>query len=211
MKMTYSLKNCERLISENPDDVIGYNFRKEMGLLLYKNIHKDFNKLHKFLFNKRCKFSKHNKTNFYKCKSLALKRIKGKDINSYSIGSNLNNRTKYIKSFFNKHCERIDNVQKDNCNYTILHTNGKLVPIGMKKCHKLWNSDNLNDILHFEWLWYNLNPYGRGGAFIGNFMSLVKLKQNGYINKKFKHWDLYALCYDKTKYIKIRRQYLTTL
>lgn len=107
--------------------------------------------------------------------------------------------------------------------YVLSHAKNKEVPRILKRLTFLWkktlnkkNSEEkrIKALAEFEWVWFFANPYGRGGASVGNLLSILLRKKLTFEGVEIKHskefvnQDLEAFTQQKEDYISKRMKEL---
>ncbi len=107
--------------------------------------------------------------------------------------------------------------------YVLSHAKNVEVPKILKCLNSLWKKvldgkiskeKRVQALAEFEWLWFFTNPYGRGGAAIGNLLSIIlqkKIASDGVeirTQNKFINQDLEAFTKQEKEYISIRKKQL---
>lgn len=203
------------LLSEEPTDAAGINFRNRMGRLASSLEATPFNltELSFQIFDSRLDFSRKFNTPFAKMVEGTYKdRWNGIGEYAWSFGSKNELRGKEIFSVFEKNFSTssrrwMDTWSFDYMQWTFLvyraaddyyirHAHASEVPEIRKELERLWQASftSVADLIRFEWLWYRTNPFGRAGASTGAVLSILLRKCLSYpYPKRYEKHDLEAL------------------
>jgi hypothetical protein len=210
------------LLSEEPRDAAGIDFRNRMGLLAasLKATPNNLTELSFQIFESRLAFSREFHTPFAKMVEGTYEdRWDGVGEYAWSFGFRDELRGKEIISIFERNLEpKVDTwafyykqwtflVYRAVGNYYICHAHASEVPAIRRELERLWQASfmSISDLFRFEWLWYRANPFGRAGASTGAVLSILLQKCLSYpYPKRYEKYDLEALSLPVEEYIRRR-------